>query len=63
MPLGNGVWMQTMYNIFGSKWLMLHEGPMLSTVSIDQQHTLAACGVTDPLKVHCIEYKHVSIKS
>ena len=52
-----------MYNIFGSKWLMLHEGPMLSTVSIGQQQTLAACGVTDPLKVHCIEYKHISIKS
>ena len=50
-----------MYNIFGSKWLTLHEGPMLSTVSIGQQHTLAVRGVTDPLKVHCIVYKHLSI--
>lgn len=50
-----------MYNIFGSKWLMLHEGPMLSTISIGQQHTLAACRVTDPLKVHCIVYKHLGI--
>ena len=49
-----------MYNIFGSKWLMLHEGPMLSTVSIGQQHTLAACCVTDPIKVYIFVYKYFS---
>ena len=45
------LWQQSMYNIFGVKWLRLHRGPGLSTVPIGQERTLAECGVTSPLQV------------
>ena len=44
-------WQQTMYNVFGTKWLRLHHGRGWSVVQTGQDTTLAERGVRNPLEV------------
>lgn len=44
-------WQQTMYNLFGTKWPMLHHGPMWSVVQTGCETTITHDGSREPWKV------------
>lgn len=50
------LWLESMYCLFGTKWTKLHNGPMWSSNSTEQD---LKCGSLsrDPVKVHNIYYQ------
>jgi len=52
-------WLETMYVLFGTKWLKIHSGPMWSHVSTEQIDVAPAHTNYDPVRFVMKCYLHV----